>query len=533
MSFDGRSRELVTLPDAGFAEAPGRHLPRATLVDVTLRASEDVHVLVHVRHVQGDRDGAPVQAHAQSFLTDVDDVRQWVTTDRLTSGAVSGPAEQPLEAAADAPYDTSLVRVVPVRGGRGVPGRPSEWTALVRTEAAFFYTFTDKLDLLLTLSPGRWSPTDRATAARVTALTCDVLADIGSPPHHRPVTFVRSPSVGFRDVPVEPLDRADAGAGPWGSQSRDPLLARGVNVRVTVGLDDRDHEARQSLLAQVVATARRHGAALHVADRRFGPLTGRWVPVQGLPGPESGPGSPPGAGEPSRVQQVTVLGPARQGSFASVLSALHRAGVATTTLTALSMQDVSALMLTVADGRSPAGEYSLDDFLVRHGGPPGTDATAAHGYRCLVSPAVAVPRSPADAGHPVWASWEVRERAAHGSHASGAGWRMVLATVREHPAVDGAQVEYHRMRRTSTTSTVERVKLAVALRDGAGDVAGRLDTLCRDVYHEVLRRERQDRGAAALAAPNGAPRTPGTGRMVRLRVEARERWLGSWIDDPG
>jgi hypothetical protein len=536
MSFDGRSRDLVTLPDDDPGPVPGRHLPRATLVDVTLRASEDVHVLVHVRHAHGARDGTPPRAHAQSFLTDIDDVRQWVTTDRLTTGAIGEHHEQPAGPVGDTPYDGSLVRVSPERPGRTVR-RPSEWTALVQTEAAFFYTFTDKVDLLLTLSPGGWSPTDRASAARVTALTCDVLAAVSSPPHHRPVTFVRTPSVGFRDVPEEPIDRDDAGPGPWGSQARDPLLARGINVRVTVGLDDRDHASRQSLLARVVATARRHGAALHVADRRFGPLTGRWVPVQGLVGPVPQHRAPEaGEADPSRVQQVTVLGPARQGSFASVLAALREAGVATAALTALSMQDVSVLLLMVADGAAPPGEYALDDYLSRQGSRGGTDRTPARGYRCLVSPPVAIPAPQADGWHPVWASWEARELAAVPA-ATESGWRMVLAAVRAHRGVTGAQVEYHRMRRTSPTSTVERLKLAITLRPGPGETAERLDALCRDAFHEVLRRERRARDAAAEAAARpeqaAGPRPPGVGRMVRLRIEARERWLGSWIDDPG
>jgi hypothetical protein len=534
MSFDGRSRELVTLAGDDAGAVPGRHLPRATLVDVTLRASEDVQVRVHVRHVHGARDGTPAPAHAQSFLTDIDDVRQWVTTDRVTSGVTGEHHDQPADLAGDNPYDASLVRVSPERHGRAVVRRPTEWTALVRTEAAFFYTFTDKVDLLLTLSPGEWSPTDRAAAERVTALTCDVLADVSSPPHHRPVTFVRSPSVGFRAVPEDPVDRTDAGPGPWGSQARDPLLARGVNVRITVGLDDRDHESRQSLLARVVATARRHGAALHVADRRFGPLTGRWVPVQGLAAPTAPAVVVAPTGVPSRVQQVTVLGPARQGSFASLLAALREAGVATAALTALSLQDVSAIMLMVADGAVPAGDYDLDEYLARHGSPGGTDRTAARGYRCLVSPPVAVPDHGAGTGHPVWVSWEVRELTARAQPAPGSGWRTVLAAVLAHPEVVDAQVEYHRMRRMSPTSTVERLKLAVTLREGDGDTAARLDALCRDVYHEVLRRERQDRDAAAASRPR-PDRTAarGPGRMVRVRVEARERWLGSWIDDPG
>ncbi|MGF1646523.1 MAG: hypothetical protein ACFCVF_06350 [Kineosporiaceae bacterium] len=529
MSFDGRPRELVTLPDDDRGAGAGRYLPRATLVDVTLRASEDVHVRVHIRHVHGSRDGAPARVHAQSFLTDVDDVRQWVTTDRLVTGALAEPAEvqdHPGEPPGGSPYDASLVRVARERPARTVARRPSEWTALVRTEAAFFYTFTDKVDLLLTLSPGEWSPTDRPSAARVTALTCDVLAEIAAPPHYRPVTFVRSPSVGFRDVPAEPLDFADPGSGPWGSQASDPLLARGVNVRITVGLDDRDHESRQSLLARVVATARRHGAALHVADRRFGPLTGRWVPVQGLAQPttpsEPAAGPAPAAGDPSRLQQVTVLGPARQGSFVSVLAALREARVAAAALTALSMQDVSALMLMVTDGAVPAGDYHLDEYLARHGAPGGTDRTPARGYRCLVSPPVAMPEPRPGTGHPIWASWEIRGPAAPSPPSPESGWRMVLAAVLAHPEVADAQVEYHRMRRTSPTSTMERLKLAVTLHGQPGDTAERLDALCRDVFHEVLSRERQARVAANAAR-----------RMVRVRVEARERWLGSWIDDPG
>jgi hypothetical protein len=542
LSFDGRSREIVIAGDPGPGRAvpDARYLPRSTLVDVALRSSQYVGARFRVRHA-GPAEGWVVPDGSgdvpldEGFMTSIDHAQQWVTTERVHSGP-SGTH-----------YDDALVQSEPQDADGGGGGA---WSGLVRTEPAFFFTFSDKLDLLLTVAEGPWAPLDRdhALADRVLGLTCDVLAAVADDPHYRPVTFIRAPSVGFRSLPGQ-LPHRHGGTQPDHVDPReeDPLLARGANVRITVGLDDRDDLSRQRLLATVVAIARAQGAALHVADRRFGPLTGRWVAVQepaadvdGDP-PTDAPrrggaaGTDGGAGRDGLVQQVTVLGPARQGSFSAVLGRVRAAGFVVRAMTALSMQDVSFLLLVVDDAGA-AGECSFEDLLARGPDPADADLGAAAGYRCLVSPHITLRPSPTDAGHAVWASWEVRNIEVAGSGPGGTPVRqVVLDGFRQMPGVADVQVEYHRTRRTSRTGVVERLKLAVVLDGEAPDVASRLDRLCADVYARVQAEERWARGHPPVGAEpddDDVGRPLGSTRVARLRIEARERWLGTWIDDP-
>lgn len=495
-----------------------RDVPAAALVDVSLRASQSPGTAFAVSHDaragtgpvdvpltsggdQGDIGDLGETEHfaaSEVFVTDLDGIRQTIATSRDAWPAATAPT----------------VDVTTASGGtRG----EEAWSGVVSGEPAFFYSFRDKLDVLVTVRAVPWTydPDDGVVLTSLLRDLTGAARDFGLP-----TTFVRSPSAGFLDSPRD--------MGSPAANGRDPVLARGANVRLTVGLDSEADDARIGFLHRVDGIAAAAGAALHVADRRFGPLSGHWVPVRALverpprPGARSD-GAP--TTDVAGVTLVTVVGPARLGSFSAVLAGFDDAGLTVHAASCLSQQDVAAVQALLATG---AGAPALDagplsDFLASVAGRPVAVDEAARGHVCLASAPVSPPDGdPSAAGHPVWASWEVRDLDPEHPGASPSGTAAALLTrLRATGRVGTVQPEYHRVRRSSATTLVERLKLAVPLLPGAGTHT--LDEVCAAVWSDLQRDRR---------LPGGS--SPGTtrSRVVRLRLAARERWLGTWIDDP-
>ncbi|MGF1662331.1 MAG: hypothetical protein ACFCVG_07640 [Kineosporiaceae bacterium] len=421
---------------------------------------------------------------------------------------------------------TRMVANSPPVEGRSAPrirvekippsARQAAWRGSARLDSEFTDAFRDKVDILLTLAPGEWGCDDQ-DAVRLSEAVGHVLESAAE--NGLPVTFVRAPSAGFRN------NRTEAGTG-------DPFHARGRNVRVTVGLPRRSADRRRTLLTDIAARAEERGHGLHVADRGYGPLNGRWVNV--LPVPEHEPAplwSPTHPPFAARLRLVTAVGPSRTGAFASVVKAMREARTLPYAVTCLTQQELGVVHALVAASRgsSWAGRPTRDrpehgplrEILSRLGRRHLRDEPLLDDYVLMAGAVSRAAATETSAGHAVWARWELRDMS--GIDVTADERTVVdhlLRLIAEDAAVDPSrvQIEYHRSRQRSPSSRLERVKVAIVLRRG-----GRHDDEVPAVLDALSERVR-------IRLGNWRP-SSGTGRLVHPYVGAREARLGTWIDD--
>jgi len=422
--------------------------------------------------------------------------------------------------------------------------RYTTWSGISPGDPDFLFDFADKLDVLLTMAPDGWHP-----SAGQAAILTEAVAEATMCAGVRaalPVTFVRSPSAGFSAAQLRrPVD------------GDDPTLARGATLRLTVGLDRADEGARVTLLQSLTDYAGRRGFGLRVADRRYGTISGKWIVLQRIDPrvlerttAEANERAAPLGWEPDSgdTALLTVIGPSRQGSFAAVAAALATAGIQIRAVTCLSLQDLAFVHaeVIVPGGDGPSTE--LRSLLSRQGSRPSTlvdlvrdlapDAPVlgdalrlrpARGHQCLLSG----PFRAAGGGSalsPVWASWEVRDA---GTDVGDTGTAQALvARFRAHPRVTTCRLEYQRFRRRSGDQIAERVKLGVALRERDDPAATGAESSDDPMAEVCLAIQQALRVPGAWGPPPGTDPRARPPRLVSFRVAPRERWLGTWLDDP-
>lgn len=498
-----------------------RTVAASTLVTSALPVvvSREVHLTVtHLVVPGGARTGG------EDIHTTVDSAREVFAT-AIGSHGVEITTGGPADSHQRAPQLAGrLVQPVSGRLGRLRAGRlPLErrdWAGLaVRRRPAFHGRTADRLDILVTTRPGEWPP---ASAAR--AGLREALSSVASQARDRGlvVTAIRSPSAGFTRDQWQATDPDDDPP----LEGTDPHLARGINARVTVAFDDPTQDDRVGLLAAVLADADGHGWGLHVADRRYGALRGQWVCLRALTADPIDVSSDPAA---SLVPE-TFVGPSRSGSSAAVLDSLAGRPLLAFVGTGLDGVDVMHVLLEDPADRPrrppgpPAGQTSWtvgpEPVDERYATPDTADYKVVRG-----SPIPAGDLSAATGQVPVWLQYEVRDLS-HGDpepeHFAG-----IIGLFDKQPEVLRTTVEYHRQRWVDARRRVrvERAKLALTLslaeaRAGQGSVPTtdqRLLDLCEAVQNQHLRRRTDGAGRG--------------GRVANLRIAARERWLGSWLDD--
>jgi hypothetical protein len=424
--------------------------------------------------------------------------------------------------------------------------------AAVRRRPSFHGRTQDRLDILVTTRQGEWTAAGARRARLHEAVTAVTSA---AQDRHLTITGIRSPSAGFSE-------------GQWRTENpladptlegTDPHLARGLNARVTIALDDPTTDDRIGILARLLAEAEDSGWGLHVADRRYGALRGHWVCLRGLTN-EADPGG--GSVASGHLMPVTVFGPSRRGSQATVVNAL--AGLPLIAITATTLADVDVVHAIVempldrADRQTTptltrTGEIDgvgLGEVRARLGLPgpspgeraSGTDEPEEADDAYVAVLGIALPaadlRVTAEEA-PIWLQYEVRELTDGAPEPEYLSDILDLFAGRAELA-GPPTVEYHRQRWVDARRRlrIDRVKLAVRLvpephavesESESGSESGsesspelpRVDDRLLDLCEAVQNAQR-------IADTGGSGST--RGRIANFRVAARERWLGSWLD---
>ncbi len=513
-----------------------------TLISVALRAAADPGVQFEVTHVEGvqvdDPTENPTQASdwalGESFVSYGRGTRLELRT-RRTGRAHLGPNEAIPDIVKRAISED--IPVVEDLEAAQLGGRVTTWRGGTSGYPDFFFNFADKLDILLTLRDDdeQWSPADSESLS----VLLSQVAKAAGVSVELPITFVRFPSAGFNSSQRLSASEHDS----------DPLLARSVSLRLTVGLDQSDPRARLAFLVTLADMAAGR-YELRVADRRFGSISGQWVLISD---PAVGRSKAQDAPEPtvsttdqgrSRAALLTILGPSRQGAVASVTAMLRTVGMHPRAVTCLSLHDVAfchfEIDLTAKDGGREATWTQLDrngnlSDLIERLAPEmanhrAAERHAARDYLYLRGNVFTPPPGPSGVWHPVWSSWEVRDAPA--VTASSGTVEQLRDRLADHELVEDCQPEYYRFRRASSAQIVERVKFRIRLETLTWEtVQDDLAAICREAQHAMRLpggwAPPDDESSASL--PRSSAQRP---RLVSLRVAPRERWLGTWLDDP-
>lgn len=420
---------------------------------------------------------------------------------------------------------------VSTRGTKDPEAVPGEVTAAQVSEArddfhvfegrtvlnpGFLYEFARPVEVLIDFGPHRFQPT--AESATAATLIFAELAKIAAVVGGAPILFMHAPG-----APYEEPSAADRRSPKQEALRR----ARGMTLRMSIGILATDTEGRLKVYEQVADLCSEWGLGLHIGDRMPDRVRGEWVPVRNYAAKtfetrlaQKRAGLPPTA--TSHALPITVLGPARIGSTNDILGALRASGVSIVGLSVSALQEVAFInILLVSPPDLDIGNahvFPLAEGLqtVVHaltGRVLATnelgDLSAASDYKLLVGKPHPV-RPDEDGGEvqrPIWLAWDL-------PFTQSAVLKVLDLTEKMLKSRGVSfEVEYARSRVIGTGRVRGRAKLAVVPESGR-DVRDFLTGLAKAVEGKVR---------MELARGLGV-----SDDEVNLRVRWRERRLGSW-----
>lgn len=386
----------------------------------------------------------------------------------------------------------------------------------------FLYDHTESFEVLLSIEPPTHQLHYRDSLFMIAALQS--LAEAAA-------VYARAPIL-FLQAPVAP---ASESAGDGSRETTRP--AHGSVIRMAVGIDRSQSQARLAMMKRVDEFAGDWGLRLHMRDRRFRRIRGEWFEVRDgseqayLKKLDEHYGAVP-ALPPSNAVLVTIVGPARVGSTLSITSRLLELGIGVLgcSVTALSEMAVINLLIPV----SPDADASLvasSGSRIR----PVDKGIASLKRLCSLGDAEAVanvdhrPSSgywllASEPGsldctafrdhtgpYPVWVAWDIPV-----TEQSACSFLDVLLEAIPGLLVENCDLAYARERRVPDGRLHGRAKLALTLTPSlrADNVAVQL----RKVSEET-----EERTRSQLFHRYGL-----TPENCRIRVTPRERWLGRW-----
>ncbi|SNT44300.1 hypothetical protein SAMN05421812_10697 [Asanoa hainanensis] len=380
-----------------------------------------------------------------------------------------------------------------------------------------------RIDALLTLNSTHWSPSyrDCLVTGVVLARMCALAVSRGQ----SPIVHLHTPVSPFIDQQISA--RGDGSL----ERLRDAV---GPCVRVSVAVNPQEPTARLAFEQGLVALAEEFGLGLKLNDRRFNRVPGEWFTIRGFDRERYRqvrarlfPETPMHL--PKHAMIASVMGPARLGMAADVISRLSANGVGVLAAAVSSVRKIGFvnLVLPLAEGAdlaAPAWSGEWDDGLkllaerCRTFDAAALDRGELAAYKVALSPPMpcSYPRSSRRTGasvtgrvpYPLWLRWDVPNRTV--------GSPLLLSMVEQNLAAYASQTEVaYAQARVGRGDTVRgRAKLVVLLAEPPRDVAD-AQALLNEVAERVQERTLEQLLDGRLVGPG----------QVRLRLSPRERWL--------
>jgi predicted amino acid-binding ACT domain protein len=373
----------------------------------------------------------------------------------------------------------------------------------------FLYDSSRDHEFLLSVDENVWTPdcTDALLMTEVFAKVADAAADGAK----APILMLQSPVAPFRTALAH-------------RSGEPPKISRGAAVRLSVGVDSDKSDARLELIAKVAGVAQEYGLRLHLADRRVGRVRGEWkeavAAVAEVYQEKRRLARLPDV-QPRHALLVTLVGPARVGSSASILKALADRRVGVLAVTVASLQELAFINLVVplppSDDGAPLTEDQrllpasdgIEWLASRYGvDMESTDLPRAADYQMCSTGPFAWSADGAFENRPLWLRWE----SPVGEDTSLRVIDDVIEELLRAEIVEHAQLDYCRSRMTGNGRLCSaKVSVRLSADIDSDDLPDRLSVLCRSTQANV--------------EWNLMRRDP-TLHTVRLKVAWRERWLG-------
>ncbi|HTF10309.1 MAG TPA: hypothetical protein VK659_19250 [Asanoa sp.] len=383
-----------------------------------------------------------------------------------------------------------------------------------------------RIDALLTLNSTHWAPSYRDCLINgvVLAQICQLAVERG----HGPIVHLHTPVAPFIDQQVSAR----------GDGSHERLRdAVGPCVRLSVAVNPHEPTARFDFEQGLVALAEEYGLGLKLNDRRFNRAPGEWFSIRGFDRERYRqvrarmfPDTPMHL--PKHAMIATVMGPARLGMAADVITRIRANGVGVLAAAVSSVRKVGFINLVLplgegADLGTPAWSGPWDDGVkliaercrsYDADGADHGDHGAFAGFKVALSPPMqcSYPQSSRRTGasvtgrvpYPLWLRWDLPNRTV--------GSPLLLTMVRENLGLyaEHTEVAYAQARVGRGDVVRGRAKLVVLLAQPPRDVAD-AQAVLNEVAERVQERTLEQLSDMRLVGPGG----------VRLRLSPRERWL--------